>query len=136
MPFICGPFVMSIILGIVSVSWWFITLISMFVNENQGWKGIVLSIIGLFFGWSWVFSIGLSFVRIIGTMFKMILLPPLLNGKDIMKIIGNTYNSFYILILLLSMITVSAFTFLNIPTAFVMTIVFIFSLISVARSLP
>jgi len=68
-------------------------------------------------------------------MFKMILLPPLLNGKDIMKIIGNTYNSFYILILLLTMITASAFTYLTIPTAVVMTIVFIFSLISAGKSL-
>ena len=134
-PFILGPLVMSVILGVISVFWWVITLISMFVNENQGWKGILLSVVGLLFGWSWAIPIGLSFVQIIGMMFTMILLPPLLNGKDIMKIIGNSFNSFYILIWLLTMITIAAFTHLNIVTAVVMTIVFIVSLISGTRSM-
>jgi len=121
-PFIIGPIAIGLIMIIASL-WWIPTLISVFFNENQNW-GIVISIIGLFFGWTWFIPIILAFIQIIGVLFSFILLPPMLNGSKIMEIIGEKYNSYYLTLLFLILVIISAFTNLNIIIAIVMTLVF------------
>ena len=126
-PFVLGPLAVSIILLVVSF-WWIPTLISIFWNENQDW-GMFISILGLFFGWTWSIPIILSFIQMIGVIFSFTLLPVFLNGKKIMEIMGNKYNSYYLTVLLLISIIMAAFSQLNIITAIVMTLVFLPSLI-------
>jgi len=126
-PFVLGPMAVSIILLVVSF-WWIPTLISIFWNENQDW-GMFISILGLFFGWTWSIPIILSFIQMIGVIFSFTLLPVFLNGKKIMEIMGNKYNSYYLTVLLLISIIMAAFSQLNIITAIVMTLVFLPSLI-------
>ena len=123
-PFILGPFAILLIIGIASM-WWLPTLISMFWNEDQEWKGFLISILGLFFGWTWFIPIVLSFIQMIGIMFSFIVLPPLLNGKKIMEIIGEKFNSYYLTLLFLILLIVSAFSKLNPIIAIVMTLVFL-----------
>ena len=123
-PFILGPFAILLIIGIASM-WWLPTLISMFWNEDQGWKGLLISILGLFFGWTWFIPITLSFIQMIGIMFSFIVLPPLLNGKKIMEIIGEQFNSYYLTLLFLILLIVAAFSKLNPIIAIVMTLVFL-----------
>lgn len=125
-PFILGPFVIGLIILVTSF-WWIPTLISIFWNENQDW-GLVISIVGLFFGWTWATSAILSVFQIIGILFSFILLPVLLNPKKIIEIIGNAYNSYYLLLLLFILITVAAFTYLNAAVAVPMLLVFLYGL--------
>ena len=61
----------------------------------------------------------------IGIMFSFIVLPPLLNGKKIMEIIGEKFNSYYLTLLFLILLIVSAFSKLNPIIAIVMTLVFL-----------
>lgn len=125
-PFILGPVVIGIIMFVTSF-WWIPTLFSIFWNENQDW-GLVLSIVGLFFGWTWA-TIGiLTAFQIVGILFSFILLPILLNPKKIIEIIGNAYNSYYLLLLLFILVTVAAFTHLNAAVAVPMLLVFMFGL--------
>lgn len=126
-PFILGPLAIGIILLVASF-WWIPTLISVFWNENQEW-GMFISILGLFLGWTWFIPIILSFIQMIGVIFSFTLLPVFLNGKTIMEIMGNKYNSYYLTILLLVSIIMAAFAELNSITAIVMTLVFLSSLI-------
>ena len=125
-PFIFGPMAIGLIMFIASM-WWIPTLVSVFWNENQDW-GLVLSIVGLFFGWTWA-TIGiLTAFQIVGILFSFILLPILLNPKKIIEIIGNAYNSYYLLLLLFILVTVTAFTHLNAAVAVPMLLVFMFGL--------
>ena len=55
-------------------------------------------------------------------------MPVLLNPKKIIEIIGNTYNSYYLLLLLFIIIAVAAFANLNGMVAFAMLLVFMFGL--------
>ena len=121
-PFIVGPMAIMLIMFIVSM-WWIPTLVSIFWNENQDW-GMLISIIGLFFGWTWFLPIMLSFIQMIGVMFSFILLPPMLNGKKIMEIMGEKFNSYYLTVLFLILVITAAFTSLNPIIAIVMTLVF------------
>ncbi len=121
-PFIFGPMAMMLIIFIASM-WWIPTLVSVFWNENQDW-GMWISIAGLFFGWTWFLPIVLSFIRMIGVMFSFILLPPMLNGKKIMEIMGEKFNSYYLTVLFLILVIVAAFTNLNPIIAIVMALVF------------
>ena len=121
-PFIVGPMAIGLIMFIVSM-WWIPTLVSIFWNENQDW-GMFISIMGLFFGWTWFLPITLSFIQMIGVMFSFILLPPMLNGKKIMEIMGEKFNSYYLTVLFLILVIVAAFTNLNPIIAVVMALVF------------
>jgi hypothetical protein len=125
-PFVLGPFVIGLIILVTSL-WWIPTLISIFWNENQEW-GLPISIAGLFFGWTWATSTIITVFQIIGILFSFIVLPVLLNPKKIIEIIGNSYNSYYLLLLLFIMIAVGAFTHLNGMVAFAMLLVFLFGL--------
>jgi len=121
-PFIVGPMAIGLIMFIVSM-WWIPTMVSIFWNENQD-LGMFISIIGLFFGWTWFLPIMLSFIQMIGVMFSFILIPPMLNGKKIMEIMGEKFNSYYLTVLFLILIIVAAFTNLNPIIAVVMALVF------------
>ena len=66
----------------------------------------------------------LSFIQMIGVMFSFVLLPPMLNGKKIMEIMGEKFNSYYLTVLFLILVIVSAFTNLNPIIAVVMALVF------------
>lgn len=125
-PFILGPFAIGII-GLVTSFWWIPTLISMFWNENQKW-GLLVSIAGLFFGWTWLTASILTMFQMFGMSFSFILLPVILNPRKIIEIIGNKYNSYYLLILLFIFIAVGAFANLNGMVAFAMLLVFLFGL--------
>jgi len=126
-PFIFGPVVISLIILIASL-WWIPTMLSFFWNENSDW-GIAISIMGLFFGWTWFLPIVLTFFQVFAVIFSFTILPVMLNGKKIMEIMGSKFNSYYLLVCLLLMIIGAAFTDLNIVIAIVMTLVFLPSFI-------
>lgn len=126
-PFIVGPLAIGLIL-VITFLWWIPTIISVFFNEDQNW-GMLLSFVGLFFGWTWFIPIILALIQIIGVMFSFILFPPMLNGKKIMEIMGESFNSYYLTLLFLILVAVSAFANLNIIIAVVMTVVFAVRLI-------
>ena len=125
-PFVLGPFAIGLI-GLVTSFWWIPTLISMFWNESQEW-GLLISIAGLFFGWTWLTASILTTFQIIGIIFSFVLMPILLNPRKIIEIIGNKYNSYYLLLLLFIMIAIAAFANLNGMVAFAMLLVFLFGL--------
>ncbi len=126
-PFIVGPFAIALIM-VITFLWWIPTLISVFWNEDQNW-GMLLSFAGLFFGWTWFIPIILAFIQIIGVMFSFILFPSMLNGKKIMEIMGEPFNSYYLTLLFLILVSLAAFANLNIIIAIVMTAVFALRLI-------
>jgi len=126
-PFILGPIAIGFIM-IVTSFWWIPTLISVFWNETQNW-GLVISILGLFFGWTWSIPIFLTFIKVIGVLFSFILLPVMLNGRKIMEIMGNNFNSYYLLLLFFIMTIVAAFTNLTLPVAIPMLIIFLIAFI-------
>ena len=107
-PFIGGPFIIGIVLFITSI--WFIpSMISVFVNENPNDKfGIWISILGLFFGWTWAVPMFTSFVQIFTSMFKFILLPLMMNSSDIFKIMGKDWNAFWLMVIYVIFISISA----------------------------
>jgi hypothetical protein len=126
-PFIAGPVGISIIIAITSL-WWIPTLVSVFWNENHDW-GLIISVIGLFLGWTWFVPIMLSFIQIFGVLFTFTLLPVMLNGKKIMEIMSEKFNSYYLMVLFLLITIGSAFKYLNPIIAIVITIVFLPSFI-------
>ena len=126
-PFIFGPFVLSLIILLASL-WWIPTMVSFFWNENSDW-GLIISIIGLFLGWTWFLPVILTFFQVFAVIFSFTILPVMLNGKKIMEIMGSKFNSYYLLVSLLLMIIGAAFADLNIVIAIVMTIVFLPSFI-------
>jgi|LauGreDrversion4_2_1035121.scaffolds.fasta_scaffold00900_9 hypothetical protein len=95
--FIIGPIVIPIIIGVVSTFWWIANLISFILNEDQGWKGFLTTIFCFFPTMILLFI--LHFVQIFEVMFKLTLLPVLLNPSKIMEIMDRKYNSFYMLLL-------------------------------------
>ena len=122
-PFILGPGVIGIIILVASL-WWIPTLVSVFWNENTNW-GMLISILGLFFGWTWFIPVILTFFQVTGVIFSFVLLPVVLNAKQIMEIMGNKFNSYYLLLLLFILTIVAAFTNLQTMVAVPMLIIFI-----------
>ena len=132
-PFILGPILVSLLLGLSHI--WFIpTIISMFWHETNNW-GFALTIIGLFFGWTWLLSIGLNLWQTIGLMCTFILLPPIIGFNDIKNIISEKFNSTYLLILFSILVITNAFSTLTTEVAVTITIVFIINIINSIRAL-
>ena len=126
-PFIFGPLVIGFIILITSL-WWLPTLVSVFVNETQKW-GWLISILGLFFGWTWLVTASILPIQILGVLFTFILLPVILNGRKILEIIGNEYNSYYLGVLFLIATIVVSFINLSYWTAVPLSIVCLYGLI-------
>ena len=124
-PFILGPLIIGIVLAITSL--WFIpAMVSVFWNENANSKfGIWISIIGLFFGWTWSVPILTSFVQIFTSMFKFILLPVLMNSSDILNIMGKSFNAWWLKLIFFILVTSAAFSKLDLYIALIMMIVFL-----------
>jgi len=126
-PFIFGPFAIFMIL-IISSIWYIPSLVSVFWNENSDW-GMVISVIGLFFGWTWFVPLFTSFVQMFGLMFKLMLLPIMMNFSELVKIMGNQWNTFYMKLIFFILCIISAFKNLNFNVAIAMTIIFLFNMI-------
>lgn len=126
-PFILGPICIGIIILITSL-WWIPSFVSFFYNEDQSWFGWITTLIGMIFPWTWVLIACLFVVQILGVLFTFTLLPLILNSKEIIGTVGESYNSFYLLLLLLSAFTVAAFINLNLWTSVPMLLVFLYSL--------
>lgn len=127
-PFIIGPIAIFLLLGISSM-WYIPSLISVFWNENQKWKGFGISFVGLFFGWTWLVPLLTSFVQMFCLMFKLILLPIMLNAKTIINIMGNEWNTFYLKLIFFIFCIISAFKNLNLYVAIAMSIVFFINML-------
>lgn len=121
-PFILGPLCIIVLLAVSSV-WYIPSLISVFWNENSNW-GMIISIVGLFFGWTWIVPLFTSFVQMFGLMFKIVLLPLFINPKELINIMGNKWNAWYIKCLFYILCILSAFRNFTLPLAIVMTIIF------------
>ena len=126
-PFIFGPVGIFIILAISSM-WYIPSLVSVFWNENSDW-GMVISVIGLFFGWTWTVPLFTSFVQMFGLMFKLLLLPIMMNFSELVKIMGNQWNTFYMKLIFYILCSISAFKNLNLYVAIAMTIIFLINMI-------
>jgi len=124
--FILGPIVIFSIISIASSIWWLATVIAMFISEDAGLWGYVFTITGLFFGWSWIFAVGLSFVQIFGVMFKMILLPLMLNGSDVWELLQ--YNGDYVGFIVMLLTLNSSFTYLDNPISYGIMIIFLYKI--------
>lgn len=131
--FILAPLCIAIIIAVSSL-WWLPTLVTTFTEETGGKYATMISILGLFFGWTWVTPVILSMFQLIGVLFSFIILPLLTNSDDLKKIVTQKYNSYYLLILFLLLTTIGAFIHLDIIVAVVMTVVFIVSTIHQIRS--
>ena len=95
-PFVVGPIVIPLIIGIVSTIWGLVNLVSFFWNEDQGWKGLLTTC------WilpTFIMLVCLHFIQTIGVMFKLTLLPVFLNPSKILEIMDRKFNSFYMLLL-------------------------------------
>jgi len=99
-----------------------------FWNENSDW-GMVISVIGLFFGWTWTVPLFTSFVQMFGLMFKLLLLPIMMNFSELVKIMGNQWNTFYMKLIFYILCSISAFKNLNLYVAIAMTIIFLINMI-------
>ena len=133
-PFILGPFIIMLLLFIASI--WFIpSIISVFVNETSNW-GMAFSIAGLFFGWTWFLPIFTSFVQMFGLMFKLLLLPIMMNPSKIIEIMGHDYNAYFMKLLFFLLVIISAFKNLNMTIAIVMTIIFLINSMPPNVTLP
>jgi len=129
--FILGPFVIFTITSIVSSIWWLATVIAMFISEDAGLWGYVFTICGLFFGWSWFFAIGLSFVQIFSVMFRMILLPLMLNGGKVWQLMK--YNWDYIGLIVMILTLQSSFTHLDNPISYGILFIFLYNIYSMFK---
>jgi hypothetical protein len=124
-PFILGPIVIQLIFLITSI-WYLPSLVSVFWNEDPNNKyGIWISILGLFLGWTWAVPMMTSFVQIFSTMFKFVLLPVMMNSKDIINIMGKTFNAWWLKTIFFAMVSAAAFKNLDLIIAIIMLIVFI-----------
>jgi hypothetical protein len=126
-PFILGPLCVVTIIIVTSL-WWIPTLVSVFYNNNKGLWVTLFSILGLLFGWTWILIALLTIVQILGVLFTFTVLPTMLNSKDILTIISEKYNSYYLFVLLLISLTVAAFINFNAWTTVPMLLVFIYGL--------
>lgn len=129
--FILGPIVIFSIIGISSTIWWLATVIAMFISEDAGLWGYVFTICGLFMGWSWIFTVGLSFVQIFSVMFKMILLPLMLNGNRVWKVLQ--YNWDYVGFIVMLLTLQSSFTYLENPISYGIVMIFIYKIYSMLK---
>lgn len=124
-PFILGPIVIQVIFLITSL-WYFPALVSVFWNEDANSKyGIWISILGLFFGWTWLVPMMTSFVQIFSTIYKFVLLPVMMNSGDIINIMGKSFNAWWLKLIFFSMVIAAAFKNLDLIIAIIMLIVFI-----------
>lgn len=126
-PFIIGPFVLMLLISIASM-WYIPSLISIFVYSTGGWN-LAWSIVGLFFGWTWIVPLFTSFVQMFGLSFKLLLLPLLLDGRKLLEIMGHKWNVYFMGFLFFGMCIAGAFRNLNIIVACVMSIIFAFNFI-------
>jgi hypothetical protein len=126
-PFVLGPFCVFILLAVSSV-WYIPSLVSVFWNEDSQW-GMIISIIGLFLGWTWIVPLLTSFVQMFGLMFKLILLPLMINPKELVNIMGNKWNTFYMKLIFYILCSISAFKNLETFPAIAMTLVFVFNML-------
>jgi hypothetical protein len=126
-PFILGPLCIGILLFVSSI-WYLPSLVSVFWNENSN-EGMIISIIGLFFGWTWIVPLFTSFVQMFVLMFKIILLPLLINSKELINIMGNKWNAWYMKCLFYIFCILSAFRNFTTPLAIVMTIIFFLNML-------
>jgi len=126
-PFVLGPFCVFILLAVSSV-WYIPSLVSVFWNEDSQW-GMIISIIGLFLGWTWIVPLLTSFVQMFGLMFKLILLPLMINPKELVNIMGNKWNTFYMKLIFYILCSISAFKNLETFPAIAMTIIFLINMI-------
>ena len=88
--FIFGP----IIIGLTIVSsalWWIPTLVSTFTKDDTE-NGILISIAGLFLGWTWIVPIILSAIQVIGVIITFVGLPFFSDKSVIQEIFGNVYS--------------------------------------------
>ena len=85
-PFILGPIVIGLLLVAASL-WWLPTLVSTFLKDDSEW-GMIISILGLFFGWTWTVPVILSIFQVLGVFGSFMFLPFMLNSKEIMEIMG------------------------------------------------
>ena len=130
-PFVLGPLCIGVLLFVSSI-WYLPSLVSVFWNENSNW-GMIISIIGLFFGWTWLVPLFTSFVQMFGLMFKLILLPVMINPKELVNIMGNKWNAWYMKFLFFSFCIISAFINLETLPAIAMSIVFIINMLPPTR---
>jgi len=126
-PFIVAPVGLCILLAISGL-WYIPSLVSVFWNENSDW-GMIISIIGLFFGWTWMVPLFTSFVQIFGLMFKLMLFPILLNPMELINIMGHKWNKWYMKILFFGQCIWSAFQNFDTLPAIVMTVIFLINMI-------
>jgi hypothetical protein len=85
--------------------------------------------LGLFFGWTWLVTASILPIQILGVLFTFILLPVILNGRKIIEIMGNEYNSYYLGVLFLIATIVVSFINLSYWTAVPLSIVCLYGLI-------
>lgn len=126
-PFILGPIILAIFAIMTSI-WMLPTLVSMFWNEKE-LSGNIITILGLLFGYTWAFAAILSVIQSIEVIFKSLFLPLMLSPRKIFEIMGNRYNSYYLSLVLFTLIIAAAFSNLNIIVAVVMLLVFLPNLI-------
>jgi|TARA_B110000037_G_C17120884_1_gene505805 hypothetical protein len=141
-PFILGPLFIGIIIC-MSALWWLPTLISTFMEETGGRNATIISVVGLFLGWTWLIPVLISVAQIGSVLFKFILMPGLVSekpqgnekrGNYLLDILGNKYNTYYMSILFCILSSISAFINFDVPQAIVMLIVFIFASVKLNRS--
>jgi|UniRef100_A0A6C0CKB8 hypothetical protein len=121
-PFIIGPFVLMLLISIASM-WYIPSLISIFVYSTGGWN-LAWSIVGLFFGWTWIVPLFTSFAQSIGLMFKLLLLPIMLDSKKLIEIMGHKWNIYFMGFVFFALCISAAFTNLNLTVAIVMSLIF------------
>jgi hypothetical protein len=135
-PFILGPLVIKVILLITSL-WFLPAMVSVFWNENPNNPyGIWISIIGLFFGWTWFVPLMTTFVQIFSSMFKLILLPLMMNVGDIFEIMGRPFNAWWLKLIFFILVVVSAFKNLESYIAIPILIVFLFNALPPGVKIP
>jgi len=147
MPFIFGPLFIGIIICMAAL-WWLPTLVSTFMEETGGTRATIISVVGLFLGWTWLIPILISVTQLFSVLFKFILFPGLVSGIETEKrdgsekysnalrgIMSNKYNMYYMSILFCILTSVSALIHFNTPQAIVMIIVFILASLSMNQSL-
>jgi hypothetical protein len=121
MPFIFGPLFIGIIISMAAL-WWLPTLVSTFMEETGGRNATIISVVGLFLGWTWLIPVLISVAQIFSVLFKFIVFPGLVSGKEtekgggaekysnyLLEIMGNTYNLRYLSLLIGILVSVSAF---------------------------
>lgn len=135
-PFILGPLVIKVILLITSM-WFLPAMVSVFWNGNpKNPYDIWISIIGLFCGWTWIVPMVTTLVQIFTSMFKLIVLPLMLNLREIFKIMGRPFNAWWLKIIFFILVVASAFKNLESYVAIPILIVFLFNALPPGVKIP